>query len=311
MKKITLTRNGQTAPRECEVSTMHADGLVVGQEVMLRIKGDCCPGNKPTEYKNYIVKSITPSDLFDGKSSDVTFEQAKPKKAAVAVVAETHNHLTVAATREQYAVVVRKTGEMLRETVKFGAMLIEWERFLGEARGSGHIGEGLKGWLEKNCPEVNYNTAMAAKALAAKQVKMLGGGAAAIAALQGKQMVQLPTCEVIDIDSKVIDKREEIFEKADSRRKLEQMYLDFMQEAGRGAAGRPKGTKSAAKADKSAVSAMESARRLWAEPVALFAKKRSAYFAAAKLLPKDEAATAAKELGMMVDALKARAGEED
>ena len=44
MKNITLTRNGQTAPRDVETSTMHADGLVVGQGVMLRIKGDCCPG---------------------------------------------------------------------------------------------------------------------------------------------------------------------------------------------------------------------------------------------------------------------------
>ena len=40
MKKITLTRNGQTSPRDTEVSTMHADGLAVGQVVMLRIKGD-------------------------------------------------------------------------------------------------------------------------------------------------------------------------------------------------------------------------------------------------------------------------------
>ena len=31
MKNITLTRNGQTAPRDVETSTMHADGLAVGQ----------------------------------------------------------------------------------------------------------------------------------------------------------------------------------------------------------------------------------------------------------------------------------------
>lgn len=232
----------------------------------------------------------------------------KPTAVAVAVVDETHNNLTVDATRAQYAVVCRATGEMLRETVKFGAMLIEWERFLGEARGSHGSNEGLKGWLEKNCPEVNYNTAMAAKALATKQARMLGGGASAIAALQGRTTVQLPTAEVIQIDGDLIERREAIFEQADSRRKLEQLYLDFMREAGQGGAGRPKGARAGGG---ERLSAMESARRLWAGPVALFAKKRSAFFAAARLLPKEEAAKAAGELGMMVAELKARVNEAD
>ena len=72
MKKITLTRNGQTSPRDTEVSTMHADGLAVGQVVMLRIKGDCCY-NGPSEYEQYAVAKIVKSDRFDKKCSDVTF----------------------------------------------------------------------------------------------------------------------------------------------------------------------------------------------------------------------------------------------
>ena len=55
---------------------MHADGLVVGQGVMLRIKGDCCPGMKPTPYKEYVVTKIVKSDRFDKKCSDVTFTVA-------------------------------------------------------------------------------------------------------------------------------------------------------------------------------------------------------------------------------------------
>ncbi len=319
IKNITLTRNGQTEPLEREVSTMHADGLTVGQEVMLRIKGDSCYG-KPSEYRKYVVADIKKSDRFDGKCSDVTFTRAGaaapapvvPEVMAAAPAAEDEPgvlRLTVDATRAQYAVVCRATGEMLRETVKFGAMLIEWERFLGEAVGGrGTTGEGLKGWLAKNCPEVNYKTAMAAKALATKQARMLGGGASAIAALQGRTMVQLPTAEVIQIDGDLIERREAIFEQADSRRKLEQLYLDFMREAGQGGAGRPKGARAGGG---ERLSAMESARRLWAGPVALFAKKRSAFFAAARLLPKEEAAKAAGELGMMVAELKARVNEAD
>ena len=75
MKKITLTRNGQTSPRDTEVSTMHADGLVVGQGVMLRIKGDCCYKG-PSEYEQYAVAKIVKSDRFDKKCSDVTFVRA-------------------------------------------------------------------------------------------------------------------------------------------------------------------------------------------------------------------------------------------
>lgn len=82
MKKITLTRNGQTAPCDVETSTMHADGLVVGQGVMLRIKGDCCYGG-PSEYKEYVVTAIKKTDRFDGKCSDVTFTVAAKAKCQV------------------------------------------------------------------------------------------------------------------------------------------------------------------------------------------------------------------------------------
>lgn len=73
MKKITLTRNGQTAPRDVETSTMHADGLVVGQGVMLRIKGDSCYKG-PTEYQQYVVTKIVKSDRFDKKCGDASIQ---------------------------------------------------------------------------------------------------------------------------------------------------------------------------------------------------------------------------------------------
>ena len=241
MKKITLTRNGQTSPRDTEVSTMHADGLAVGQGVMLRIKGDCCPGMKPTPYKEYVVTAIKKTDRFDGKCSDVTFTVAAKAKGTAAVVPEVvpmeatsgvalTDDQAASAIRKQYQVVIRAEAATFRERVRLGAMLLQWEQFLGEARGGkgGTAGGGLKGWLEKNCPELGYDSALSYKTMAERAIKMLGGGAVVTAALLGEYAVEDPSGEVVAVDCTVRRKADEFFEKADSRRKLEQMWFEFM-----------------------------------------------------------------------------------
>ena len=236
----------------------------------------------------------------------------KSKKNEVAKVAtdsQVAHELTA-----QYGIVVAKTGEMLREAVKFGTMLIEWGNFLGEARGSfagsngGGADVGLKGWLAEHCPEINYQTAMGYKHLAEKTAKMLGGGNMAIAALQGKGEVAAPDGEVVDVDAEVVEQVDEIFAKADSRRKLEQMYFEFSSGKG-GRAGRPKGTKAAAEVKK--LTAVESARRLWGDIVYQVVKHRAGLYSAAKLLPRDEAEQSHEELKALCDALKARLDEKD
>ena len=262
MKKITLTRNGQTSPRDTEVSTMHADGLVVGQGVMLRIKGDCCY-NHPSEYEQYVVTKIVKSDRFDKKCSDVTFVRAasKPKAAqpvaamvgrdgpiAPPAVPSSRDRDAAYRLSRQYAKVNGSWKNALEQTVRFGAMLKEWGDFLGEGRGRGRDGEGLQTWLAKNCPEINYNTAMGYKLLAEKTVRMLGGGAPAVAALIGRDTVTDPDGNEIPIDAEVVEKKEEIFRAADSRRKLEQMYFDFT-EAPAKPKGRAKGSKNIPKTD--------------------------------------------------------------
>lgn len=259
MKNITLTRNGQTTPRDVETSTMHADGLVVGQGVMLRIKGDCCPGMKPTPYKEYVVTAIKKTDRFDGKCSDVTFTAAaKAKKPAAAATGKTPV-VPVTATRDrdaayrlsrQYAKVNGSWKNALEQTVRFGAMLKEWGDFLGEGRGGagGSSPGGLQTWLAENCPEINYNTAMGYKHLAEKTVRMLGGGAPAVAALLGRDTVTDPDGNEVPIDAEVVERKEEIFRAADSRRKLEQMYFDFT-DAPAKPKGRAKGSKNVPKTD--------------------------------------------------------------
>ena len=256
MKKITLTRNGQTSPRDTEVSTMHADGLAVGQVVMLRIKGDCCY-NHPSEYEQYAVAKIVKSDRFDKKCSDITFVRAGKNATGETPVVPVEPAAVVANTRErdaayrlsrQYAKVNGSWKNALEQTVRFGAMLKEWGDFLGEGRGRGRDGEGLQEWLARNCPEINYKTAMGYKLLAEKTVRMLGGGAPAVAALIGRDTVTDPDGNEIPIDAEVVEKKEEIFRAADSRRKLEQMYFDFTEAPAR-PKGRAKGSKNVPKTD--------------------------------------------------------------
>ena len=270
MKKITLTRNGQTSPRDTEVSTMHADGLAVGQVVMLRIKGDCCYKH-PSEYEQYAVAKIVKSDRFDKKCSDVTFVRTVkaatgkmpvvPVKPAtgetpvvpvepVAQVANTRERDAAYRLSRQYAKVNDSWKNALEQTVRFGAMLKEWGDFLGEGRGGagGSSPGGLQTWLANHCPEINYKTAMGYKLLAEKTVRMLGGGAPAVAALIGRDTVTDPDGNEIPIDAEVVEKKEEIFRAADSRRKLEQMYFDFTEAPAR-PKGRAKGSKNVPKTD--------------------------------------------------------------
>ena len=333
MKKITLNRNGQTSAKDTEVSTMHADGLVVGQSVMLRIKGDCCYKG-PTEYQQYVVTKIVKSDRFDKKCSDITFVRAAPehkaakmaavpvkpaaKMAAVpvkpatgkmpvvpvepaAVVANTRERDAAYRLSRQYAKVNGSWKNALEQTVRFGAMLKEWGDFLGEGRGRGRDGEGLQEWLAKNCPEINYQTAMGYKHLAEKTVRMLGGGAPAVAALIGRDTVTDPDGNEVPIDAEVIKTKEKIFSKADSRRKLEQQYFDFMHMPAK-PKGRAKGSKNVSKTD------AERANAFWKLNAATLAAPWA--LKSIPLLEGRVASAALETLRPLVTALKRRVAED-
>ena len=365
MKKITLTRNGQTSPRDTEVSTMHADGLVVGQSVMLRIKGDCCPGMKPTPYKEYVVTKIVKSDRFDKKCSDITFVRAgkdatgetpvvpvKPATGETPVVpvakrkrqkfdpwedgkvvikngkvvlpvepatGETPvvpvepvaltDDQVASAISKQYQVVIRAEAATFRERVRLGAMLLQWERFLGEARGGkgGGAGGGLKGWLEKNCPELGYDSALSYKTMAERAIKMLGGGAVVTAALMGEYAVEDPSGEVVAVDCTVRRKADEFFEKADSRRKLEQMWFEFMNGEGQPRKTRGKGLDVGGEA----VPVLTAAQTAHAEWSRLFMLKGrfAKMVRLAASLTRSDASDAIELLRPLMDALRARVKE--
>ena len=305
MKKITLTRNGQTSANDTEVSTMHADGLVVGQGVLLRIKGDCCYKH-PSEYEQYVVTKIVKSDRFDKKCSDVTFVRAG--KAAtdatlVVPVATTRDRDAADRLSRQYAEVNGSWKNALEQTVRFGAMLKEWGDFLGESRGGagGSSPGGLQTWLAKNCPEINYNTAMGYKLLAEKTVRMLGGGAPAVAALIGRDTVTDPDGNEVPIDAEVVERKEEIFREADSRRKLEQMYFDFTETTAK-PKGRAKGSKNIPKTD------AERANAFWKLNAATLAAPWA--LKSIPLLEGRVASAALETLQPLVTALKRRVAED-
>lgn len=207
------------------------------------------------------------------------------------------------ALKIQYEIVVKSEAATFRERVKFGAMLIQWEQYLGGSRGVNHGGEGLKGWLEENCPEIGYASAMAYKGMAERAIKMLGGGQMATAALMGDDTVRQPDGETVDVESDYVAKADALFEKADSRRKLEQMWFEFSK-----GVQRRKGLAKAKieAAGEAALSAEESALIGWDEFLAPVVKKRGVYYSAAKFLPVNAAENFLAELEALVAVLKKR-----
>ena len=228
----------------------------------------------------------------------------KKTKSPTTAVVESVDVRKAREISQQYGVLANKANAFIQEAIKFGAILIEWEQFLGKSQGK--AGEGLKNWLEQNCPEINYNTAMKYKLLAEKNAQMLGGGAMALAALQGETTVRQPDGEVIDVECKVIEKRDEIFSEANSFQKLEQMWLDLF-----GPGEKPKAKKKAAKkvASGEGLSMGDSATMLWAGAMRVFEEHRAAFHSAARDLRKDVAGKFLEELKMLVGALEERVGK--
>lgn len=235
-------------------------------------------------------------------------KKTKNNKSTAAVV-ESPDKRKANEISAQYGVLAAKANDFLREAIKFGSLLVEWEQFLGKSNaGRSSSGEGLKGWLEQYCPEVNYHTAIKYKLLAEKNAQMLGGGAMALAALQGETTVTQPDGEVIDVEANVIEKRDEIFAEANSFTKLEQMWLDLF-----GPGDKPKAKKKAAKkvASGEGLSMGDSATMLWAGAMRVFEENRAAFHSAARDLRKDVAGKFLEELKMLVGALEKRVGEKE
>jgi len=241
----------------------------------MRKDGTCGNGyNADTHNKKCIGPKNCP-EAFTYKGGDFNAEADEQVQSALVMGYKDR-------VSEQYRAVCQKTGEFFREVVKFGALLNEVESFIGEARGRAHDGDGLKGWLEENCPDVNHNTAKGYKAMAAKCAKMIGGGVQAIACLQGRdEIIEPASRQTVEVDSAFIEKRDALFEQVDSRRQLEQMWFQFM---GQKKPGRPAGTVVEYKRKSSLECAVEAT---W-PTVQHLLKHRGEMFTAYKLLPDEK-----------------------
>lgn len=226
------------------------------------------------------------------------------KTTAVAVATQTMPTDSEAAEQiiSQYRTVVESEKACFKERVKFGAMLIQWEQYLGEPRGGigGGADGGLKGWLEKNCPAIAYVTAQSYKTMAERVIKMIGGGRMAEAVLLENETVMQPNGEVVDVDSAMAQARDNLFANVDSRRKLEQAWFGFMKAQGVAASRAQHSIKKLSK--------QEAAKAIWTGVMNILDK--SSILDSVPLLPKAIADTCLGRITTLRDALKQRVSEE-
>jgi len=171
-------------------------------------------------------------------------QEEKREVVTVTTIAETTSTNAEAARqlREQYAAVIAAENNAFVQRVRLGGMLFQWEAYLGPCKGGRSSGGcGLKAWLETNLPELSYTAALNYKDQAKKVIALLGGGRRAVAALMGEATVTTPDGETVGVDARLLALRDELFEKVDSRRKLDQSYYAFMAESLKGRPGRKEG----------------------------------------------------------------------
>ena len=206
---------------------------------------------------------------------------------------------------DQYAAIETAKDNLLRECVKFGALLLEVSYYLGSTQGK--KGEGLQAWLSENCPQINYNTAMGYKRMGEMAVTKLGGGSQAVAVLQDKTEVIPPGEDApIEVESKFIEKRDELFSEVKSRRELEQTYFKFMASEGRRGPGRPKGSKADLSRKVDSTDVVAAARAVWSQVIVPADRCAVALKGAAKLLTMEDVENAQAVLASLMEMLAER-----
>ena len=239
--------------------------------------GKPCPGRSCEDWK------------CDAEGTAVTaVSTAQPLNRLTAKPLNFTDQDVAAGIKRQCKVIEDAEKNAQLERAKLGVILIRWEQYLGECRGGrGKAGEGLKGWLAKNVPELNYKTAINYKAQAEQALNMLGGGAKAQAVLLDEPTVTQPDGEVIEVEAEYVAKRDKIFEDVKSRRQLEQTYFKFMASEGKGKPGRPKGT-GAGPVEYKKKSSLECAVEAVWPTVQHLLKHRGEMFTAYKILPDEK-----------------------
>lgn len=160
--------------------------------------------------------------------------------------------------QEQYLAAQTKMEEGVKAVVQFGIMLIKTEQIVfadGPQRGNNRAENyGIQGWMAKNCPKVNYKTAMRWKVITSNIIADLNVGL--------ENGMKLLSGEATDLSKTVakdaMKRRDELFA-AGSLRKLTQMIFNFARDdedaavGGRPAAEQKKIAKQARTAEAKAI----------------------------------------------------------
>ena len=141
-------------------------------------------------------------------------------------------------------------------------------------------------------------------------MKMRGGGSRAVAVLQDKTEVVPPGEDApIEVESKFIEKRDELFNEVKSRRELEQTYFKFMASEGKGKPGRQKGTKADLSRKPDSTDVVAAARAVWSQVIVPADRSAVALKGAAKLLTMEDVENAKAVLSSLMEMLAEREEE--
>ena len=200
---------------------------------------------------------------------------AKNMTTAVAVKEEVSEADIALCLSQRYADAAKTITE---RTVVFGATLMQAEAELqkrGLLGGFDKKGDGLKGWLEKHCPEVNYKTAIRWKGLAFQMAQGLMSKDKK-ATLKIEDIIKLIEGRDDEIEAEVpkaITKQRDELMAAPTVRKFVQQMFDFT--GGKAKTGRPSsggkgGTKFAQTAEQRVAEAENQTRELMGKIGAYF-----------------------------------------
>lgn len=156
--------------------------------------------------------------------------------------------------QEQYLAAQTKMEEGVKAVVQFGIMLIKTEQIVQPNHDRYSNNGGIQGWMTKNCPKVNYKTAMRWKVITSNIIADLNVGL--------ENGMKLLSGEATDLSKTVakdaMKRRDELFA-AGSLRKLTQMIFNFARDdedaavGGRPAAEQKKIAKQARTAEAKAI----------------------------------------------------------
>ena len=245
---------------------------------------------------------------------------AKKKETGVAVVAP-NAPLAVQLTGmteekiargliEGYEATSLQVTNAVKGCVYYGSIVALVEFELGHrgvlARGRGHAGDGMLGWIKAHAPALvdHYKTIQRWKGIAQQQAGTLG--------MTTHDALLLLAGAEDKIDAKIpkaaIQRREEIYN-AGSIRKLTQGLFDFGDGSDAAKRGRPAGSKADLTKKPDTNDAFVAARAVWSKVIGPAAKCQVALTSAVKMLGLSDVEDALITLTALVDLLRERKEE--